>query len=158
MAAALQAGGKDGVVSIYGSRQLESGRLAADEAVAPLLSHKLHKGWVSDVQFASAPAASTHGGGSGGSSGGGGGDVPLLLTAGNDGAVCLWDLGRSAGSGGGKGGLVPQCLARACHLHDGELGWLAGWLAAPRGGRSLCVCVLDSLFGCWCSALMPPWG
>lgn len=40
-----QAGGKDGVVAVWGSRELEAGRLPADEAVPALLSHKLHKGW-----------------------------------------------------------------------------------------------------------------
>lgn len=39
------AGGKGGVVSIWGSRHLEAGSLPADEEVMPLLSHKLHKGW-----------------------------------------------------------------------------------------------------------------
>ncbi len=42
---ALQAGGKDGVVAVWGSRQLEAGHLSADDSVPPLLSHKLHKGW-----------------------------------------------------------------------------------------------------------------
>lgn len=42
---ALQAGGKDGVVAVWGSRQLEAGALPAHEAEAPLLAHKLHKGW-----------------------------------------------------------------------------------------------------------------
>lgn len=45
----------------------------------------------------------------------------LLLSAGNDGELCLWDLGRAAetGSGGRGGGLMPQCLARSTDLHAG---------------------------------------
>ena len=117
-----QAGGKDGVVSVWGSRQLEAGQVAPDERVPPLLSHKLHKGWVADVQLvgSSLPAAGDPA--SSGSSSGG--DALLLLTAGNDGAVCLWDLGRAAQTGGGArgGGLVPQCLARSTDLHSGEPG------------------------------------
>ena len=160
-----QAGGKDGIVAVWGSRELEAGQLPADEAVPPLLSHKLHKGWcalgrptpvnligalgsraaavapalpavsrpeqglqscrppaaccrVADVQFvrgtdsSSSVSSSTDG------------SSLLLLTAGNDGALCLWDLGRAAatGSGGRGGGLVPQCLARATDLHAGALG------------------------------------
>ena len=123
-----QAGGKDGVVSVFGSRQLEGGQLPAGEGAPPLLSGKLHRGWVSDVQFVSQSAtgeASASGSGSA-SAGGLEGPTPLLLlTAGNDGQVCLWDLRRSAemgggGSGGGSG-MVPQCLAQEAHLHSGEL-------------------------------------
>jgi len=47
----------------------------------------------------------------------------LLLSAGNDGALCLWDLSRAAETGGiARGGrVVPQCLARSTHLHTGGL-------------------------------------
>ena len=47
----------------------------------------------------------------------------LLLTAGNDGALCCWDVGRSAETGGsGRGSsVVPQCLARTTDLHTGGL-------------------------------------
>lgn len=56
----------------------------------------------------------------------------LLLSAGNDGALCLWDLGRAAetGSGGRGGGVVPQCLARSTNLHGGG-------------------CMRNLLAGCW---------
>lgn len=123
--ACLQAGGKDGVVSVFGSRELECGRLVPDAGAPALLSQKLHRGWISDVQFA---------GGSGGDSSGGSGDAPgaplLLLTAGNDGAVCLWDLGKAAEVGGGGGSLMPQCLAKATDLHTSEwvpLGLFVLW-------------------------------
>ncbi len=45
----------------------------------------------------------------------------LLLSAGNDGALCLWDLGRAAETGGSgrSGSVVPQCLARSADLHAG---------------------------------------
>jgi hypothetical protein len=42
----LQAGGKDGVVSVFGSRVLEAGCLGAEDVAPALLSQKLHKGWV----------------------------------------------------------------------------------------------------------------
>jgi hypothetical protein len=112
---APQAGGKDGVVSVLGSAELEGGGLAPDTPAPPLLSHKLHRGWVSDVQFASAAADSS-----------GGDRTPLLLTAGNDGVAALWDLGRVATEAGGRGGAVPRCLARSEDLHSGD-----SWRALP---------------------------
>ncbi len=122
----VQAGGKDGVVSVFGSRQLEFGQLAADVVAPPLLSHKLHKGWISDVQFvgstSAAPAScdgSAAGAVGGSSSGGSSSEALLLLTAGNDGCVCLWDLGRAAETGS-RGGLLPQCLAKTSSLHAGK--------------------------------------
>ena len=114
--ALAQAGGKDGVVSVWGSREAEAGTLAANAAVPPLLSGKLHKGWIAEVQFLSAACGNASG--SGGDGCGGGGGLLRLLTAGNDGTVGLWDLGRAA-EAGGRGGLVPQCLARATDLHSG---------------------------------------
>lgn len=68
----------------------------SQSVVEPLLSAQLHRGWVSDVQLV------PHGdGGIGlgcGSPGQGGapgeGRVPLLLTAGNDGALAVWDLAQ----------------------------------------------------------------
>ena len=65
----------------------------SEPIVEPLLSAQLHRGWVSDVQLV------PHGGdtGSGCDEPGRGGTpgeghVPLLLTAGNDGALAVWDL------------------------------------------------------------------
>lgn len=67
----------------------------SEPVVEPLLSAQLHRGWVSDVQLV------PHGGDTGlGSeetwSGNtpGEGHVPLLLTAGNDGALAVWDLAQ----------------------------------------------------------------
>lgn len=45
--ALLQAGGKDGWVSVFGSQLLEAGGLGVEDAAPALLSQKLHKGWVS---------------------------------------------------------------------------------------------------------------
>jgi hypothetical protein len=72
---------------------------------------------ISDVQFVSTSSSSFCAEPPAGSSGCG--DALLLLTAGNDATVCLWDLGRSAEAAGGRG-LVPQCLAKATDLHSGE--------------------------------------
>ena len=44
--ALLQAGGKVGVVSVFGSQVLEAGGLGAEDVAPALLSQKLHKGWV----------------------------------------------------------------------------------------------------------------
>lgn len=151
---AEQAGGKDGVVSVFGSRELEAGQLAADggesraAAAPPLLSGKLHKGWVAEVQFLSGSGVGAFGagdlgnssnngndGGSGSTSGSSPTDVSALrlLSAGNDGRVCLWDLGRAAQAGGRGGGLVPQCLASSADLHSGEWVHFAQVLGAGQG-------------------------
>ncbi len=45
----------------------------------------------------------------------------LLLTAGNDGTLCLWDVARSAAQGRG---MQPQQLAKCDNLHSGELSHL----------------------------------
>jgi hypothetical protein len=46
------AAGKDGQVSIFGCREVEGGgALPAGADVPPLLSARLHKGWIADVQF-----------------------------------------------------------------------------------------------------------
>lgn len=109
-AAGLQAGGKDGFVSVFGSRELEVGQLKTADTLPPLLSHKLHKGWVSDVQLTSLHPSSS--------------PPLLLLTAGNDGAVRLWDLGRVAEAGGNSG--VPQQLTQTNDIHTGEQQWSRG--------------------------------
>ncbi|KAL4857638.1 Histone-binding protein [Chlorella vulgaris] len=109
------AGGKDGVVSVFGSRELEAGRLAEGDTLPPLLSHKLHKGWVSDVQLTSLHPSSSYSSTAAASSG----PPLLLLTAGNDGAARLWDLGRAAAGGGTSG--APQQLAQTNNLHTGGI-------------------------------------
>lgn len=135
-AAHSQAGGKDGVVSVFGSRQLEAGQLPADASLPPLLSGKLHRGWVAEVQLLSGAGLQ---GASGSTSADSAGDAAglRLLTAGNDGVVCLWDLSRSA-EAGGRGGLVPECLARAAGLHQGEVS--AALLPAHRPDRHIGRC------------------
>lgn len=111
------------MVSVFGSRQLEAGQLHTYASIPPLLSGKLHRGWVAEVQLM---------GGAGrlGAAGAADADSPgeaeagaaaaglRLLTAGNDGAVSLWDLCKAA-EAGGRGGLVPRCVARATSLHQG---------------------------------------
>ena len=120
------AAGKDGQVSIFGSREVEAGgTLSADVEVPPLLSARLHRGWIADVQFVRGPgstAAAAEEEDAAGSSGGEGGCSPLgstllLLTAGNDGKLCLWDAARSAAQGRG---MQPQQLAKREDLHAGK--------------------------------------
>lgn len=96
---------------------------------------------VSDVQFV---------GGGAGDSAACDPDSLLLLTAGNDGAVCLWDLCWAAGTGRGSGGggsLLPRCLARATDLHSDGIFSLHEY-----GGRVLtaskdCTVAISSLGG-----------
>ena len=59
-------GGKNGHVSVFSCHGME-------HDVDPLVSQKLHRGWISDVRLV-------------------GDDCPMLLTSGNDGIVALWDL------------------------------------------------------------------
>ncbi|KAK9830394.1 hypothetical protein WJX72_011510 [[Myrmecia] bisecta] len=100
----LVAGGKDGRAAVWGIRGIQEG--TASEDVQPLLSTKLHKGWISDVQFATA-----------GSRGGG---PPLLLSASNDGSLAVWDLSKCTQQGGQAGGL-PQHMSEATTLHSGGI-------------------------------------
>lgn len=103
----IVAGGKDGQVSVWG---IESSR-ASDGAssVDPLVSHRLHTGWISDVQWMSpissvctAPEEDETKS-----------LMPWLLTSANDGVLCLWDLGRSD-----SGGTMPHCVARTSDIHS----------------------------------------
>lgn len=126
------AAGKDGQVSIFGSREVEAGgTLSADAEVPPLLSARLHRGWIADVQFvrggAAVAAAAGDAGGGEGATGSLLGSSLLLLTAGNDGTVCLWDAARSAAQGRG---MQPQQLAKAEDLHSGGWGAAAATLLA----------------------------
>ncbi|KAL4448255.1 hypothetical protein ABPG75_005474 [Micractinium tetrahymenae] len=128
----VAAGGKDGLVSVFGSRQLEAGQLAPDASLPPLLSGKLHRGWVAEVQLLSGAGLPDTAGAAAADSMAGAAAAGLrLLTAGNDGAVCLWDVARAA-EAGGRGGVVPQCLARSTSLHQGGIFSLH-----ERGGRIL---------------------
>ena len=137
-------------MAVWGSRALEVGALPAGACEPALLSGKLHRGWISDVQLvggADGAAATTPSSGSGG----GGGSL-LLLTAGNDGAACLWDLSRAAEAGGGGRGVgggagaLPQCLARAAGLHAGGIFSLherAGRVLTASKDGSVVVSSLD---------------
>lgn len=120
------AGGKDGQVSIFGSRQLEEGSsLPLGGDLPPLLSMRLHRGWISDVQFVSRAAEAGATGGeeeessswAQGAGANGFGSGLLLLTAGNDGALCLWDVARTTAQGRG---VQPQRLAKVEDLHSGK--------------------------------------
>jgi WD40 repeat protein len=74
--------------------------------VEPLLSCKLHKGWISDVQlWQNTP----------GSSGCSEDESHMfLLSSGNDGVVCLWDVTKTATTASE----LPQCLVRSEDIHD----------------------------------------
>lgn len=67
----------------------------------PLLSAKLHKSWIADVQLLPADGLSLHAAA-----------LPTLLTASNDGSVRLWDLSK-----GCEG--MPLELAQTDDLHTG---------------------------------------
>ena len=72
----IAAAGKNGHCSIFAcSQNLHDDDDAND--VDPLISQKLHKGWISDVAFMSRDGPSSQ--------------TPLLITAGNDGIVSIWD-------------------------------------------------------------------
>ncbi|GAB4817375.1 hypothetical protein N2152v2_004421 [Parachlorella kessleri] len=122
------AGGKDGQVSIFGSRQVEAGNSPALEedggCLPPLLSARLHKGWVADVQFVRGPQQSdclieeSHAAAGCPSAESSGASSLLLLTAGNDGTLCLWDVARSAAQGPS---MQPLQLASCKDLHSGGI-------------------------------------
>lgn len=112
----VAAAGKDGQAVVWGSRELESGNYSnvnteeegeeeEEREIAPLVSAKLHKGWISDIQLCDGNSSSDNNGG------------VLLLSAGNDGAVCLWDISKTAAVGARKE--MPRCLARGDDLHRG---------------------------------------
>ena len=83
----LAAGGKDGVVAVWGvAGGVVGGGGDSDDDVSPLAAAKLHRSWVADVALV--PSATS--------------TVPLLLTASNDGTVAAWDLAACAGGGGGR--------------------------------------------------------
>lgn len=67
-------GGHQGLVSIYPLQASSS----SDDAMAPLLSFRAHKGWISSVSLAKSDA----------------GQRNILITASNDALVKVWDLNR----------------------------------------------------------------
>ncbi|KAL0034450.1 hypothetical protein WJX79_002846 [Trebouxia sp. C0005] len=85
----LAAGGKNGHAAVFGIQQAMAGQ---EGETAPLLSARLHKSWIADVQllpavpFGEQEEKMDHGS-----------EVvrlPQLLTASNDGSVSLWDLSK----------------------------------------------------------------
>lgn len=72
---------------------------------APLLSAKLHKSWIADVQLLPEQLSL--------SGEGNAAALPRLLTASNEGSVRLWDLSKCCGG-------LPLELAQADDLHTGK--------------------------------------
>lgn len=121
----LAAGGKDGVVCVWGVAGLGPGsaRDAGDESDGgapalrpPLAAAKLHRSWVADVALVA------------GSTGGG----PLLLTAANDGAAAVWALGALAARG------APRRLGGDDAPHGG-----AGIFSLDAGAGGVATCAKD---------------
>lgn len=65
-------GGKNGHASVF---SLQKNTVENDNEIYPVVSQKLHRGWICDVRFIDA-----------------GDSCPKLLTAGNDGVISLWDI------------------------------------------------------------------
>lgn len=131
------AGGKGGVVALWGLRSRDACRV---EAVPALLQASLHRGWVADVQFWDPPGRDMHAA-----------PVPWLVSAGNDGAVCLWDLGQTQAGGWERGSEVqsasPRRLAAAppdLHSGAGVFSLHAAASACLTGAKdgSVAVCAL----------------
>lgn len=103
----MAAGGKDGMCAIFGS----SADTNEDELVPSLMSSKLHKGWISDVQFVPAPSSYCT-------------TTPMsaLITAGNDGVVSLWNLSQSVTNNNNNSGrtVLPQQVAESSIIHGGH--------------------------------------
>jgi len=68
----IAGGGKNGHASVFSFHQNDS----SQDVVDPLISQKLHRGWICDVRLLVGQKCCS----------------PKLLTAGNDGVVALWDL------------------------------------------------------------------
>ncbi|KAL3150430.1 GATOR complex protein wdr59, variant 2 [Trebouxia sp. C0010 RCD-2024] len=105
----LAAGGKNGHASVFGIQQALAGE---EGGTGPLLSAKLHKSWIADVQLLPADGLSLHAAA-----------LPTLLTASNDGSVRLWDLSK-----GCEG--MPLELAQTDDLHTGGI-----WSMQCRAGK-----------------------
>ena len=105
----LAAGGKDGVVAVWGvaGGVMEGGGGSdSGDDLSPLAAAKLHRSWVADVALIPTTPCT----------------VPLLLTASNDGAVAAWDLAACAGGGGGRAARVgpPREAGRDDAPHAGS--------------------------------------
>jgi len=128
----VAAAGKDGRVALWGTHAAMTAALKEerkitrgeneeneeekedDEAeVEPLLSYKLHKGWISDVQLWQSTLSSSDSDRGGGCSEDN--SHMFLFSSGNDGTVCLWDVTKTATTASG----LPQCLVRADDIHKG---------------------------------------
>lgn len=154
--------------AVHARAQRSAGWDAAEAALGPLMSARLHRGWVADVQLVphgagAEPSASDMPGDAGQSSAacqeprsarvgaageggarardevgspGPGGAVPLLLTAGNDGALGVWDLAQARlkhAAGKARPLLPGACRGRASA--DGLVQRQARcpWLPAEHG-------------------------
>lgn len=91
------AGGKDGRFACFAAAELLHGSGEQEEDIGPLMSCKLHRGWISDLRLIR--QAQDCG-------------SCVMLSASNDGAVCVWDLNREH-----RG--QPQALHEAATLHAG---------------------------------------
>ncbi len=82
----LAAAGHEGMAAVWPIGDLgclpagDGGGDDEDDALPPLVAWKAHKGWIGEVQFATAPVSGT-----------------LLLSCANDKLLTLWDLERSGG-------------------------------------------------------------
>ena len=86
--------GKSGVIALWNyATHHHSSNVQQDDGILPLLTWKAHNGrWIADARFLPSNEFKSH---------------PLqLLTAGNDGCVCLWDLSSSSCNTG-----APKCLS-----------------------------------------------
>ena len=81
-------------------------QVGEEDATDPLLSAKLHKSWIADVQLLPAEQFSLYGDSKAAA-------LSRMLTASNDGSVRLWDLGKCCGA-------LPLELAQADDLHTGK--------------------------------------
>lgn len=84
---------------MFASASVQAGE---EGGTGPLLSAKLHKSWIADVQLLPADGLSLHAAA-----------LPTLLTASNDGSVRLWDLSKGCDG-------MPLELAQADDLHTGS--------------------------------------
>eukprot|EP00890_Picochlorum_soloecismus_P002847 jgi/Picsp_1/3563/NSC_06400-R1_protein len=82
------AGGKNGHVSVFGSKEIDNIYCKDNEMgegnIPALMSERLHKGWISDVQWVSRQCSNL--------SNGTVDQCPYLLTSSNDGSLAMWDI------------------------------------------------------------------
>lgn len=134
------AGGKGGVVSVWGSAELEAGSLLPDNGsgaeLLPLLSFKAHRGWVADVQWLRGSSGSSSCAGSGAAAD----SQMLFLSSSNDGSVCLWDAGKAAGAGRSY---APQQLAEAAPHLGGIFSMAEACGRIATGSKDCCVAVTE---------------